>query len=333
MDGIVGKEIYELPAELAAKARFYADASLAEATRTSYEGAFRRCGKWCELCGRPSLPASVDTIMLYLAAQAEQCRPGYLRRMLTGIGRAHRAAGLPFDRSAFSRILEGIDRSYGFPPRQAPAIAIEELRALVAGLPHTLKGARDRMMLSLAFAAALSPSEFVGLDIGREESRCTGLVEITKEGLRLTLRSRRAGDPDIVKAVPRGGNPCPVEALERWLALAGIGNGPIAREVTPASKVGRGRLNLNSSQQIIKRIIYVQAKQAGMDEAAACEKAARYNFGSLRTGFIVSAIRAGASSESIARHLGWKSTRPISHYRRKCGAFHKHPVARVLASQ
>jgi integrase len=330
MGAIVPKEICELPAELAAKARFYAHASLAEGTRKAHEGAFRRFRVWCEVHGRASLPASAETIMLYLAARAEQCRPAHLSQELTAIGHVHRAAGLPFDRSVFSGIMQGIHRTYGFPGKQAAGITIEELRAVVAALPHTLKGARDRMILSLGFAAALSPSELVGLDIGRAEGRCTGLVEITQDGLRLTLRARRAGEPDMVKAVRRGGSPCPVEALERWLALADIGKGPIARAVN-RSRVAQGRLNCGSLHGIMKQIAYVQAVQAGMDEAAARERASHYNFRSLRTGFIVSAVRAGASSESIARHVGWRSTHMISRYRRKCGAFHKHPVARVLA--
>jgi integrase len=303
--------------------------SLAEETR-AYDGVFRRFNRWCELYGRDSLPASAETIMLYLAARAEQCRPAELSRTLTVIGHVHRAAGLPFDRSPFATIMQGIYRTYGFPGKQTVGITIEELRALVAQLPQTLKGARDRMILSLGFAAALRPSELVGLDIGRAEGRSTGLAEITESGLRLTLRPRQAGDPYIVKAVPRGGSPCPVEALERWLALAEISSGPIARAVI-SSRTAQGRLECSSMHGIIKRIMYAQAVQAGMDEEAARERADRYNFRSLRVGFIISAVRAGASSESIARHVGWKSTYMIRHYRRKCGAFHKHPVARVLA--
>jgi hypothetical protein len=52
----------------------------------------------------------------------------------------------------------------------------------------------------------------------------------------------------------------------------------------------------------------------------------------LQVGFVTSAVRAGASSESIARHVGWKSIYMVSQYRRRGGVFLKHPVQRILAS-
>ena len=68
-----------------------------------------------------------------------------------------------------------------------------------------------------------------------------------------------------------------------------------------------------------------------------CAKAAeldweRYAGHSLRSGFIASALAAGASSESIARHVGWLSTHMVARYRSKGACFKKHPVARVLGS-
>jgi hypothetical protein len=69
-----------------------------------------------------------------------------------------------------------------------------------------------------------------------------------------------------------------------------------------------------------------------MDAAAAAERASRFNANSLRVGFVTSAVRAGASSESIARHVGWNSIYMVDQYRRRGGVFHKHPVQRVLAS-
>jgi integrase len=331
MRAIVPKESGGLVEDLTAKARRYAYASMTEATRRAYRDDFRKFTEWCEAHGRASLPASFETIALFLAARADKCRPGYLCRTLTAIGHVHRAAGLPFDRSRLDRIMEGIRRTYGFPSRQAAGITIEELRALVVALSHTLRGARDRMVLSLGFAAALRPSELVGLDIGRAGPGSTGLVEITEKGLRLTLRPTQVIDPCVVKAVPRGGNPCPVEALERWLALAQINEGAILRRFR-RGRVCQGRLSAGVVSRIIKDAVYAQAVHAGIDPNTAREKASRYSGHSLRMGFVASAVRAGASSESIARHVGWKSTHMIGQYRRRCGVFHKHPVERVLAS-
>jgi len=318
-------------ADLTAKARRYAYASMAEGTRNAYRNDFRRFTEWCEAHGRASLPASVETIALFLTDRVRSCRPRYLCRTIIAIGHVHRAAGLPFDRSRLDGIVAGVQRAYGTPSKQAAGITVDELRALVVALPHTLAGARDRALLTLGFAAALTPGQLAGLDIGHPSSRSVALVEIAENGLRFTLRAPQVVDPDLVRAVPRGGSPCPIEALERWLSLAQINDGPIFRRVR-AGGTSQHRIHVCSVRHIIKRAVRAQAIQSGIDRQAAFEAADRYNGHSLRIGFITSAIRAGATSESIARHVGWKSTYMVGQYRRRSGAFHKHPVERVLGS-
>jgi hypothetical protein len=119
--------------------------------------------------------------------------------------------------------------------------------------------------------------------------------------------------------------------LERWLALAAIDHGPILRRMS-TSGVLRHRLKRASIGKIIQKTVYAQALRVGLDDHAARKRASRFSGYSLRVGFVISAVRAGASSESIARHVGWTSVRRVGEYRRMSGVFHKHPVQRVLAS-
>lgn len=333
MRAVVPKQSCELATELDAKVRRYAGASLAESTRSTYRRHFGFFTTWCKAHGRASIPASVETVTLYLADVADRYRPDTLSGFLSVIAHAHRAAGHTFDRTNFKVILEGIHRTYGSPSRQKTGITIDELRALVVSLPDTLMGARDRVILTLGFAAALRPGELVGLDIGRAAANSTGSVEITPEGLRLTLSRTQVDETPIVKAVPRGGSPCPVEALERWLALADIVRGPVLRQMNRSARhLEHRRLHRKAVDRIVKRTVYAQAVQAGMHRNAARARASRFSGYSLRVGFVTSAVRAGASSESIARHVGWKTMYMMAQYRRKGGLFHKHPVQRVLAS-
>jgi integrase len=332
MRGIVRKETYETPAELAAKARHYAGASLAPITLALYQRKFQNFTEWCDRYGRASLPAGAETVALFLVDIADRYRPRTVGIFLTAIARAHRAAGLPFDRTTFDVVLQGIRRTFGVPRRESAPLTVSELRAIAATLPNTLSGARDRALLTLGFAAALRPSELVGLDIGRPAPSSVGAIEISREGVRLSVRRPQVERPPIVKAVPRGGSPCPVEALERWLDLAGIVGGAVFRQITPGGALTNRRAREELVRRRVKHAVRRNLLRQGMSRVAATKQASLFSGHSLRAGFVVSALAAGASSESIARHVGWLSTQMVASYRRNHGRVKNHPVERVLGS-
>ncbi len=82
----------------------------------------------------------------------------------------------------------------------------------------------------VGFAGALRGYELVGLDVGTH-ARDTGKVPFEPDGARIALHKSK-GDQigsGQTKWLPRGGNPCPVEAMEYWLKKARITSGPIFR--------------------------------------------------------------------------------------------------------
>ncbi len=65
---------------------------------------------------------------------------------------------------------------------------------MLAQLPDSLLGTRDRPLLLLGFAGAFRRSELVGLDVaagGTEDGH--GYVEFTRDGLVVTLTRTRRG--------------------------------------------------------------------------------------------------------------------------------------------
>jgi hypothetical protein len=83
----------------------------------------------------------------------------------------------------------------------------------------TLTGLRDRALLALGFAGAFHRSELVAL-------RVEDLTECP-DGLRVRIRRSKTdqeGEGQEI-AIPRGYRPRPVEALQAWLAAAGISSG------------------------------------------------------------------------------------------------------------
>src|SRR5262245_23499577 len=75
------------------RASDYLAASKAENTRRAYRSDFADFSAWCAERGLASLPAVPQTVAVYLSSRAELLKVGTLRRRLSSIAVAHRAAG------------------------------------------------------------------------------------------------------------------------------------------------------------------------------------------------------------------------------------------------
>jgi integrase len=96
-----------------------------------------------------------------------------------------------------------------------------------------------------------------------------------------------------------------VRALDEWIRLAGITEGPIFRSVSQVQKMG-GPLSARSVGWVIKRAL----GRAGLSKA----ELAKYGAHSLRAGFCTSAYLAGASEISIMRQSGHRSPAMVRKY-------------------
>jgi integrase len=180
-------------------ARDYAQAAASENTLKAY------AKDWAALCplvpdarGRaPALRAPADR-----ALHRRSCNAG--RQGPCPFGLVHRAApvrpclGLcaarrtarPQDRH-IATCSAGIRRKHARPPVQKEAILPEDLRDMLATLPHDLRGLRDRAILLIGFAGGLRRSEIVNLDHGKDDTPDSGgWVEILDDGVLITLRGK-----------------------------------------------------------------------------------------------------------------------------------------------
>lgn len=315
------------------KAHAYARASRAESTLRSYQASWGLFTKWCAVHDRQDRPASAETLALFLSDLADRYRPSTLNRIISGIAFAHRANGHPFDRRSFETVHAGIRRVRAIPPKRVAAITAEELRELVVALPETVQGVRDRALLMIGFAGALRRSELVGLDVLPRWQDATGIVEIESKGVRLQLLRSKTDQEGhgLVKGITRGRDPCPVEALEEWLAMSGIAEGAIFRPITKSGEIRQRRLTDRSVADIVKRAVRVAAIQRGSSVEQADERADKVSGHSLRAGFATSAARANISGENIARHVGWESSQMAVRYIREADVFgSNNPVRKVL---
>ncbi len=112
----------------AARRRAYSDAATAPNTRRAYRSDWDDFTRWCMAHGLLSLPATPETVALYLAALAAVTKVSTVGRHLTAIAKAHRAAGYetPTKSEAVHLTMRGIRRTHGVAPNQkAPAVLAE----------------------------------------------------------------------------------------------------------------------------------------------------------------------------------------------------------------
>ena len=176
-----------------------------------------------------AVPADFALLVQFFSFATKYHQGPILLKMLSAIHYLHVQQGhFPYLRPVRTLINSYVNlRS---PPiRQAAALDIAMLRKVVSALPTGVCGARDRALLLLGFAAALRPSELVGLDIGQRAPGGTGSVIIEASGMRIVLHRSKSDSQGrgIEKLVIYGCDPCPIAALQEWLDASGIVGGAL----------------------------------------------------------------------------------------------------------
>jgi len=311
--GIDLAELRRERAELAARSR-------ARSTVVAYASGWRDFVAWCVAAGRSSLPASPDTVSLYVVDLARRGRlPATIAQRLAAIAAAHLEVGQasPTVHADVREVVAGVRRKLGTAPRHAKApLAIEDLRAMVRMMPAGARGARDRCILLLGFASALRRSELSALDLAD--------VRLERGGLVVMLRRSKTDQTGAGRelGIPRGvrRSTCPVRAYEAWLVERGHGPGPLFVQCDlNTGALSRRRLSGRGVAEVLKSA----ARRVGLD-------AARYGGHSLRAGCATAADGAGASAGVIMTRTLHKSPEMVQRYVRHGSLFDVDPLAGVL---
>jgi site-specific recombinase XerD len=289
----------------------YAEAEKAESTRRAYRADWRHFRAWCEGNRLSDLPAEPGTVAAYLAHLADTGRTvSTVTRRLAAISYAHRLKGYVQNAKVepIGAVVRGIRRRIGIKANQKSPATAPTLHDMLEHVPRTtLAGARDRALLLLGFAGALRRSELAALHV-------SDLV-VHPDGLMLHIRRSKTdqdGEGHLIP-IPRGGRLKPVEALEAWLAVSGITEGPVFRRLHWGRKVGTDALGDHSVADIIKRY----ALAAGLDPKL-------FSGHSLRAGFVTSALEHGADLFKVMDVTRHRRVETLKGYDRRARAFRDH---------
>ncbi|RID90234.1 integrase [Gemmobacter lutimaris] len=305
-------------------ARDYARQAASQNTLKAYTKDWTHFARWCRMRGADPLPSSPQLIGLYIADLAA---PGgrvpalsvsSIERRLSGLAWGYTQRGERLDRKDrhIGSVLAGIRRKHARPPVQKEAILPEDLRDMLATLPHDLRGLRDRTILLMGFAGGLRRSEIVSLDHGKDDTPDSGgWVEILDDGVLVTLRGK-TGWREVEIARGSSDQTCPVHALSQWLHYARIDFGPLFVAV---SRNGLKAKSERLSDKHVARLIKSCVREAGLrPDLPEAERVALFSGHSLRSGL---ASSAEVDERYVQKQLGHASAEMTRRYQRRRDRF------------
>ena len=294
----------------------YLVAEKAAATLRAYRTDFYIFAHYAAARGLAAMPATPQTVMGFLSAEARGgAKASTLGRRTAAIRYAHKRAGHepPTNAEAVKALMRGIRRTVGTAKTQKAPATADVLGEMLKHVPDTLIGKRDRALLCLGFAGAFRRSELVALTVAD--------LTDAPDGLRVLIRRSKTDQEGqgAEIAIPRGCRLRPVVAVQEWLAAAGITDGPIFRPVAKGGRVMAEALSDRGVADIVKRY----AQRAGLD-------AASFAGHSLRAGFLTSAAESGASIFKMMEVSRHRSVDTLRGYVRRSDLFREHAGAAFL---
>jgi integrase len=291
-------------------ARSFAEAEKAAASRRAYDSDWRIFRAWCAHRDIQPLPASPQAVAAFIATEAQTGRKAStITRRLAAIRYAHKLAGHepPTNAEAVKATMRGIRRTIGTAPTKKAPATHDLITAMLVTCGDDLRGVRDRALLAFGFASAMRRSELVALQV-------EDLTE-TPEGYRVLIRRSKTDQEGAGQAIaiPIGSRLRPVEAVKRWLEATAITSGPLFRSIDAQGRVVDAAL----TSQVVALRVKRRARLAGLDPA-------QFSGHSLRSGFITSAARCGASIWKLADQSRHRSLDTLRGYVRDGQLFQDH---------
>jgi integrase len=321
----VGSSLPAEIAELAERAKAYAEAAKSAATRKAYDSDWRHFEAWCRARGIESMPAHpIGAVLAYLTAHGRTLKVSTLTRRLVAIRECRRYGGHELDTSsvAFRDTWKGLRREEGRarPVTKKAPLMTAMLRRAMRTLPDSLSGCRDRALLLIGFAAGLRRAELASLEVTQRDG-AAGWIERMPDGLAIRLafsKTDQEGEGDTV-GLPYAGaeDICPVRAYRAWLERSGISEGPAFRAITRHGRMGDVALSSAAVALIVKRVVVAAAVAEGITRQDADVTARRFAGHSLRAGHATSASENDAPGHAIQRQLRHKSFNTTAGYIRE----------------
>jgi len=300
---------------LSEKSKEYFHDASAINTQKTYARLWGIFQAWCIANERQHLPASPETIVDFLVAQATEKDISHRSLFVytAAIGFLHTDMGFdppPTKSSLVIRSMKGIKKKHNKKSKQKRAITIDELELMIAYCPDSLIGLRDASILSFHFSCAMRCSEPTLLKVKE--------LEHTSDGVIVYLPNSKTGEAEIPLINISRINA--IKHLETWLNASGITSGYVYRPVKKGDKLGGEEDHLCS--RTIQQIWKKYAALAGLNTDDISGHSAR-------SGFVTEVRLAGADTRDIKDVSRHTNDRMIDLYTRKKNMFINHAGRKI----
>jgi integrase len=293
-------------------------ARLAPNTLRAYAQAFDLWSGWCVSAGREPLPASCDSLCMFItwALSERHLRLATVRLSLAAIRRRSVEAGFASPVDDRVRLLLGsAARRLRERPGGRAALSIDQLAKICSAEISRPIEIRNRALILVGFAGGMRRSELVSLDMAD--------VRFCAQGFTYRLgasKTDQEGKGRLV-GIPPGSvaATCPVLALRAWLDVRGRASGPLFTRITAGGSVTLDGLR----GSVVSRVLKSALEASGVNSAP-------YAAHSLRAGCVTAAAECGAGELAIMRRTGHSTIGVMLKYIRPARAFACDPLAGVL---
>ncbi len=294
--------------------------TMAPNTLSAYRSGWLAFERWCASANRISLPASPETVILYVV---DSLQKGYrletVSVQVSAIKHQHRENDLESPcGEQLRQVIANARRVLKEKPQRKAALTPDHLKRIAQHLQtRGESGARDAAILISGFAAGWRRSELSSLDLA--DVSFDGLLAVT---LRLGASKADQAGVGRVVTLPAGKRAltCPVRALAKWIDIRGRWKGPLFVRAAPT---GIGFLRQRLSGEAICKLLQTHLVAIGEDPSL-------FGGHSLRAGMATSAAENGGDIVSIMQRGGWRSMGMVMRYIRPAQAFRNDPLAGVL---
>jgi integrase len=262
----------------------------------------------------PALPQSVREFVF--ECLANQKKPATIRRYVSTIGRAHRAANVadPTATEVVKLALKEMGRSVSARQKQARGLVWAEIAAFLEFEPRGLRDIRDRALVAVAYDTMCRREELVNLRIEDVADSGDG------SGSVLIRRSKTDTAGEGATAYL---SPLTMRLVTEWLQASQLKSGPVFARVVGGNGIGD-----SLTAQIVTAVLRKVGQWIGLEK----EEWERISGHSCRVGAAQDLLALNIDMASVMQAGRWRDTRMPMRYGEKVLAS-RGGMARAAKSQ